>query len=250
MKADLKDITFLILIRLDSVQRLENILAITEQLCSHFDTNIIVLEVDKYCNGFLKKLLNANVHYQFIKDKDTILHKTRYFNFLSEKVQTPYMAIWDADIVADKNVIIDSLQYLRNGYVVYPYNGQCFDTSEILRDLFLTNQDIDLLYRHKNKMKLLYNKPLVGGAVFVDVQKFKDAGGENERHYGWGNDDYDRYYRFLAKGYPIYRTNNPLFHLSHPRGNNSQYHNALAQEISSAERAKKENLRREDTTSV
>ena len=44
MKTYLQDFTFLILIRIDSVQRLENILAVTEYLAKKFHTQIIVIE--------------------------------------------------------------------------------------------------------------------------------------------------------------------------------------------------------------
>ena len=73
MKTYLQDFTFLILIRIDSVQRLENILAVTEYLAKNFHTQIIVLEADRYNNKILQSLLNRNVRYEFIEDKDPII---------------------------------------------------------------------------------------------------------------------------------------------------------------------------------
>ena len=52
MRIDLTDVTFLILIRLDSIQRLENVKVVTDSLLKYFDTNIYVLEADSYDNGF------------------------------------------------------------------------------------------------------------------------------------------------------------------------------------------------------
>ena len=60
-------------------------------------------------------------------------------------------------------------------------------------------------------------------------------GGENENYYGWGDDDYDRYIRFMNNGYAIYRSKNVLFHLTHPRSYNSNYNSKLHQQISKAE---------------
>lgn len=54
MRYDLKDITFLILVRIDTIERMENLLASTEFLLSHFDTNVEVWEISPYNNSILK----------------------------------------------------------------------------------------------------------------------------------------------------------------------------------------------------
>ena len=40
MKADLTDLTFMILTRIDTIQRLENVKSVTDSLFKHFDTNL------------------------------------------------------------------------------------------------------------------------------------------------------------------------------------------------------------------
>ena len=47
MKRDLKDCTFIIPIRIESSDRMRNVITILCYLNSNFDTNIIVKEVDK-----------------------------------------------------------------------------------------------------------------------------------------------------------------------------------------------------------
>ena len=47
MKKDLKDCTFIIPVRIESTDRLRNVITILCYLNSNFDTNIIVKEVDK-----------------------------------------------------------------------------------------------------------------------------------------------------------------------------------------------------------
>ena len=239
MRHNLKDFNFLILIRLDSIQRLENILAITHSLCMHFDTNITVLEVAYHYNGILKSLLNKKINYQFIEDKDPVFYKTRYINLLLKDVQTPFLSIWDADIVVDKQNIIAVTSKLQNGLadVALPYNGTCFEVPEIIRNLYLKNKNIKYLQRNKSKMNFLHNKTLVGGAVFIRKDKFIMSGMDNEIHYGWGNDDFDRFERFKILGFEIFRTDNPLFHLFHPREANSYYVGLFHTEISTGELA-------------
>jgi hypothetical protein len=60
-KIDLTDVTFLTLIRLDSIDRLENILMVTEFINKYFNTNFIVLEVNPHNNGILSRLLSENI---------------------------------------------------------------------------------------------------------------------------------------------------------------------------------------------
>lgn len=236
MKIYLTDVTFLILIRLDSIERLENILSVTERLIHYFNTNIVVREADSYNNGILKSLLNKKIQYEFIEDKDPVFYRTKYTNQITLSIDTPYIAIWDADIIPDKNAILECLEQLRNkkADVAYPYNGICYDISRTLKNLYREKKDIRLLFRHINKMERLYPHPLVGGAIIMDKHKYIEAGMENEKHYGWGNDDFDRYYRFQALDYKIYRVNIQLFHLSHFRSNNSQFKSFMDSKTSEA----------------
>ena len=115
MKAALKDVTFLILVRLDSVQRLENVIAVTDALLKYFNTNVTVLEAANYNNGILKSLLNKKINYRFTEDKDPVLYKTRHFNSMIPDVTTKYLAIWDADVVVDKKSILEAVEQLAAG---------------------------------------------------------------------------------------------------------------------------------------
>lgn len=243
MKTNLSDTTFLILIRLDSIPRLENILVVTEQICKYFNTTILVREADSYNKGLLKSLLNRTIHYEFIEDKDPVLYKTKHFNQMTRIISTQYIAIWDADIVVNFESVMDCIAKLRKNEadVAYPYNGICYDIPNQIKCFFLKKRDIRFLFRHKNKMDRLYPNLLVGGAVLINREKYIQAGKENEMHYGWGNDDFDRYYRFLILGYAIYKTDTCLFHLSHPRSTNSQYRTSLHIKRSSCELIKLKN---------
>lgn len=251
MKSNLKDITFIIAVRLDSIQRLENTLNVVNQICKYFDTNVIVAEIADFCNGFLRSLLPFKVTYLFIEDKDFIFYRTKYFNQLSLQVTTPIIGLWDADVVIDKRAILEAIDSMRTHYVdiAYPYNGQFFETSEIMRKYYLETKDIRVLYRNTAKLNYLYNHPMVGGAIFVNREKYINAGMENEKHYGWGNDDFDRFYRFIALDYKVYRVNVPLFHLCHPRGVNSLYRSNIFAQLSIGEKNKIENSSKEEIES-
>jgi hypothetical protein len=158
MKTNLEDLTFLFPLKPDSIVRIENLLSVCNYLGSHFKTNISVLEVSAYNNGFLKKLLNREVKYSFIEDKDPIFHRTKYRNLMSEAVKTPFQAVWDADVIVDKDLIMDSITKLRTEEVdvTYPFDGKFYDTTNIIRSLFLKKKNIQILHRNKDRMSLIY----------------------------------------------------------------------------------------------
>lgn len=237
MRTDLKDTTFVIAVKLDSVARLENTLAITSQLCHYFDTNVIVVEIAGRCNKMLKSLLPRRVTYLFIEDKDDVFFRTKYFNMVMSDLKTPLVALWDSDVVVDKKAIVEAVNKIRTGEadIASPYNGSCLETSEIMRDYYLKSMDIRILHRNKNKLAPLYNKTLTGGAIIVDREKYVRAGMENETHYGWGNDDFDRFCRFQRLDYKIHRVDTPLFHIWHPRGDNSRFRSDIFRRISAQE---------------
>ena len=78
MKDNLKSLTFLLLVRIDTIQRLENTMIVVELLCRYFDTNVMVREAGLYNNNILASLLKKKVKYEFVEDLDPILHKTRH----------------------------------------------------------------------------------------------------------------------------------------------------------------------------
>ena len=51
MKDNLKSLTFLLLVRIDTIQRLENTMIVVELLCRYFDTNVMVREAGLYKEG-------------------------------------------------------------------------------------------------------------------------------------------------------------------------------------------------------
>lgn len=71
---------FFLIVKLDTLERLENTLAVSKYLATHFNANIYLWEVSSYHNGVLENLLPGKVKYFFCQDDDPILHRTRYIN--------------------------------------------------------------------------------------------------------------------------------------------------------------------------
>ena len=220
---------FLIPIRIDSVERIENLLSNIGYLTEHFHTNIYVLEASHTNNHLLEKILPKEVAYYFIEDLDPIFHRTKYINILAEKSFCNKIAIWDADEIIDYQQIIEAVTSLRNGEaeVAIPYDGRFYDTTEIVRSVYLELKDFGILYNNINKMLLPYGANMAGGAIFIQRKKFDYAGGEDENFYGWGVEDWNRIEKWKKYGYTIKKTDGPLFHLSHPRDINGRINSEL-----------------------
>ncbi len=211
-------------IRLDSVVRLENLIMSVDYLYKHFDTNILVLQASKYENHIVPKLLGRKAKYCFIEDFDNIFYRTKYLNYMTKISQTPYLAIWDADVIIPKKQIIEAVAELENGSdIVYPYDGHFYDTSALVRELYVKKADIRILERNKEKMFLLYGNKMIGGAIFVNRQSYISSGMENTNFYGWGPEDSERHIRWKYLGYKIAYIKGHLFHLTHQRGSDSKF---------------------------
>ncbi|WP_035141048.1 galactosyltransferase-related protein [Flavobacterium daejeonense] len=237
MKVNLKDVTFLIPVKVDSVIRIENLLATVNYIIKNFNTNIIVTEIAKYNNHILGKVLNRNINYIFVEDKDPIFHRTKYLNRFANEVETPFIAIWDADVIIDKRQIMDAVFKLRKDEadIAYPYDGRFYDTSPIIRDLFLIKQRISILHKYANRMFLPYGSNHKGGAFIANTKKYRIAGMENENFYGWGPEDFERYERWYNMGFMISFITGGLYHLTHPRDINGKFNSKRQMQITTAE---------------
>ena len=223
MRIDLTDTTFIIPVRVDTVVRLENLLLCVEHLQERLDTRIVVLEAAPCNNGLIQQLLKDRVTYRFVEDKDPVYHKTKYVNQLAMDVKTEFTGIWDVDVIVPHEQILDALQHLRQNScdVAYPFDGNCYDTSDLLRNHYLIHRDLEFLKANRGKMQLMYNVEgvigAVGGAIFVRTDKYRLSGMDNEAFYGWGLEDGERHYRWLCFDFDIYRSKGYIFHLTHTR---------------------------------
>ncbi len=228
MKTAVGKLSILILIRTETVDRIENIISVVRFIKKNMPYKISIFECATFCNGILQRLLRREIDYTFIEEHDPVLHRTRYINQMAMEAITPFVTIWDADIIIAPNQVFQALEMLQTGQAdfVIPYEKYAFDTTPILRNLFLQDGKIETLEQNKDKMIEMYAPNPLGGAFMVNLDAYKTAGMENEDFYGWGLEDGERYYRWLKLGYRIKRVPGPLYHLSHGRGINSMFYNS------------------------
>lgn len=222
-RTDLADVTFIIPVRIESIERLENLHAVTDYLLAHFSTRILILEAASRNTGFLQKCLSPEVEVFYIKDENPVFHRTRYLNILTNKVTTPYIAVWDSDVLVRREQIMWALKLLKQNAVdfIFPYDGMFLDTGRENRNDFLCSGNLPMLEGQINAMFPLYGYHASGGGFIANSNAYREAGMENENFSGWGPEDGERVKRWEILEYRSSRVKGPMFHLSHPRGINS-----------------------------
>lgn len=227
MKYDMKDLTILIPARIESIIRLENLIAVVEFLLNNFNVQIIVKEADKFNNGVLDTMLPKEVTHLFVKDYDPVFYRTKYINEMAQQVTTEYLAVWDTDVIFPIQQVQRALEMLRKDEcdIAFPYDGTFLDTSKIIRQIYIETGDLSALDELKEMMSAPYGTKMRGGAFLANTEKYYAAGMENERFYGWGPEDWERVERWKNLGYRLKTVEGVLYHLSHPRDMNGTHNN-------------------------
>lgn len=224
-RINLKDVSFIIPVRIDSQDRYENLYAITKYIDHHFDTSILIIEADT-SQKIDNKLLPKTVQYFFVKDTVIKFHRTKYINYLISKAKTDYISIYDTDVIVPHKQILQAVMMLRDQKcsMVSPYDGSFITVDRLLKAMFIKLNDDQLLETNKGKFVVSARRSF-GGAIFINRKSYISAGMENEKIRFWGPDDIERVKRMQILGYVIKRVNGNLYHLPHERGVNSMYVN-------------------------
>lgn len=214
MKSDFSELTFVIPFYYDGEFRLENLHCILKIL-GQFNANIIVIEQGDY-----QHFTNTDYYFDnarvsgkcwFIPnrkatDVDGIFYRTRIINIGLEKVETKYAAIYDTDVFFEYENYVRAYQKLKENYTfVYPYDGRFVDIErQYIKDGII-------------KEKESFANGSYGGAVFLNLSKYKEYGLENENLVGWSPDDVERHARVSTLGGDICRIEGKCYHIWHPK---------------------------------
>jgi hypothetical protein len=218
-KIDLLDVTFMIPVSYDHLDRKHNLSLNVCMLQRHFDTNIIIMEQG---TQMFDSYQNYGCEYVRVKYKD--FHRTRMLNDMARMARTSIIVNWDADVFISPAQILHTVELIRTGAadMVFPYDGKF---ARVPRTYFKTlEQHFDvgmftgLVFKGMNHE----DKDSVGGAIFFNRSKYFAGGGENENFIAYGPEDVERDARFRRLGYNVQRVNGALYHIDHFKGPNSK----------------------------
>jgi len=234
MKIDLSEATFIIPIRIESQDRLRNVITTTAFLLENFDTNIVIKEVDsesifeREALPVLKDILECdiNVNHIFEKSDESLFHRQKVLNEMVVESNTEIVVNYDCDVLLPLDSYHEAYQSVLHHThdVIYPYGQgmyqkQVKSTDEIV-SMFLETTD----YKYLDKVSNLHTSDF-GWVQFFNRQVYIDGGLENENFKAYAPEDKERFYRFTTLGYNVGRINDYVYHLEHVRGENSWFSN-------------------------
>jgi hypothetical protein len=257
MKNNLKNSTFIIPLRIDTGDRLRNVVLTTSYLLHHFDTNIIIKEVDSerrfenHALPILKRICDTrNLNHIFEEDSrsDDAFHRTKILNDMILDSSTDIVINYDIDVLLPVESYLKSVDMISDGYdLVYPYRfGNYAEKKVNLNFTVHTQQDLDNFENCEFVDKFIssgYNvnccddkffyyqgQSGIGWAEYGMVQFFKRSSYiegylENENFVAYGPEDVERHHRWKILEYKIGRVDDVVYHLEHERTQNSHYHN-------------------------
>lgn len=234
MKIDLSEATFIIPIRIESQDRLRNVITTTAFLIDNFDTNIIIKEVDsesvfiRDVVPVLKDFYDVDTHifHIFEKSNEPLFHRQKVLNEMIAEAKTEIVVNYDCDVLLPLDSYHEAYQsiLLHTHDVIYPYGQGMYQqqvkaTDEIVSE-FLQTGNYDILNKNSN----LHTSDF-GWVQFFNRQVYIKGGLENENFKAYAPEDKERFYRFTTLGYNVGRINDCVYHLEHARGENSWFSN-------------------------
>ena len=227
------DLTFLIPIRIETDDRLRNIISTVSYLLKYIPAKIILKEVSNHPTFKFRALPEiknyvdiSNLTYLYEKSDDPWFCKSKVLNDLIVESDTKVVANYDADCILPLSSyhyayeIIDSDQ----ADVVYPYGCGIYqwksDYNMEIYEEFVNLFNTSVL----DKKKTLSNST-IGWTQFINRQKYIDSYMMNENFISWGCEDDEFYYRMSILGNRIARIDDYVYHLEHSRTTNSWFSN-------------------------
>ena len=237
MKINLSEATFIIPIRIESPDRLRNVVTTTAFLMENFNTNIIIKEVDaepvfqRDAIPLLEEILDFNIwetnfNYIYEKSDDPLFHRQRILNEMIIEADTHIVVNYDCDAILPLESYELAYKGIMNGVydVVYPYGSGNYQkqvkATDVTVSQFLETGDYEFLDAVSN-----IHTSDFGWAQFFKRSSYIQGGMENENFKAYAPEDKERYYRFNMLGYSVGRIENYVYHLEHARGENSWFNN-------------------------
>jgi len=228
---DLSNATFIIPLRIESEDRMRNIVTLLCFLFGNFDTNVIVKEVDSdpvFEQNVLPQVKefvgrDINLTHIFEKSDDLVFYRMHILNEMLTMTKTDIVINYDCDVLMPVQTYVNAYDAILSGTydVVYPYgNGnyqkQVNVTNEIVSEFL--NEDFDFSILDKNSQ---VSSSDFGWVQFFNRSIYLEGGMENENFRGSSPEDKERFFRFTTLGYNVGRIDNWIYHLEHSRGPNS-----------------------------
>ena len=256
MKIDLKNVDFIVPLRIDTGDRLRNVILSTSYLLHHFDCTVTIKEVDSerrfetFALPVIKRLVDtSNLNHIFEEETrtDDAFHRTKVLNDMIMDSKCDIVVNYDTDLVLPLDTYTKAVEMLQGEYdVVYPYRyGNHGERKVNLGFTIETQDDMDNFEKEEfvSRFTKEYDSSLFddrffyypsnqgegwdeyGMVQFFNRKVYVDGYLENEGFIAYAPEDCERHHRWQTLGYNIGRVDNHAYHMEHQRTQNSWFHN-------------------------
>ena len=238
-RLDLTNATFMIPIRIESPDRLRNVITVLSFLLENLNTNIILKEVDKEsvfqrdALPILRDIVDLdgqdifqNLNYIFEQSDDPLFHRQKIINEMIMEADTKVVVNYDCDVILRLSAYHKAYSWINDGFcdVVYPFGDDMYQRQVKTDDALVSEFIKDYDYRMLDEVSKVHTSDY-GWVQYFNRQVYIDGGMENENFKAYAPEDKERYYRFKKLGYRVERIDNWVYHLEHTRGENSWFTN-------------------------
>jgi len=252
---DLSNVTFIIPLRIESGDRLRNIILSTSFLLKTFDCKVIIKESDEspkfgpWALDQIKKIApTENLTYEWDECISNDFHRTRLLNEMVMMTTTDIVVNYDSDIILPISSYVEAKRLIddKEAHLVYPYKfGEKGERKVVMKTIVEDEDDLDNLLNFSliKKFTSEFNPEVLdesyfyaenvngvgwaeyGMCQFFNTQAYKDGYLENEGFIAYAPEDVERHHRWNMLGYTIKRVDNHAYHLEHMRTENSWFNN-------------------------
>ena len=248
-KMDLSACTYMIPLRVETPDRMRNIITILLHLVRNIKAPIILKEFDKesiYEASVLPQIAQvatqeelSQITHVFEQSDEVVFHRTRLINDMIMMADTPVVCNYDCDVLLPFQTHFYANTFITKGYlppdapegtalepvkVVYPYGYGMFQQQVFADDQTVSNFINSNFNFHAFDGKVRPYDAKFGFCQFFDREEYIKLGMENEKFISYGYEDDERYHRFnLCSN--VVRINDTVFHLEHKRSQNSWFTN-------------------------
>ena len=209
MDSIMKDLTYILPTRIESEDRLKNIITSVTYLLKNFpEAKVIVKEVSERAT------------FKF----DAVPQIKKYVNLMSD---TNIVCSHDVDVIYPVSSHQKAYQLIKEDQfdVIYPYGCGVYQYQvdypmEVFNSFLSSEFDMNVI---QNQCRT--ESSTIGWTQFYNRAKVIEGGMWNENFLSWGAEDCEFYFRFNSLGYRVGRVNDCIWHFEHGRTHNSHYHN-------------------------
>lgn len=238
----MNNLTFLMPCRIESEDRLKNIITTISYLHYNFPECPIIVKENDNQSIFFERVIPfienifgyfpKNIEHIFEKSEESFFHKTRILNDLLLASKTDIVYNYDIDHLLPVSSYKTAYSMINEGNydAVYCYGVGVYQylvdyPVEMFHQFIQTKFDLNVLNPGCNICP-----SVMGLGQMIRRQSEIDSYMWNENFMAWGPEDCEFLYRIQVMGCKVGRVNDVCYHLNHYRTFNSHYHNPKWQE--------------------